>query len=358
MSMNGASLFWIDTLYNFDLNRSLPLPFDRYRLANEHRTGRGLSISFDFREDMSHHFLTYISSNKISAIHVALGYYYSFLFKLTNGEQDLCTGMNTHGRYRKELMSVIGMFASTIPLRCQLDPHWSFHQLIEHIAHVTTNSMKYSYFPLQHIIAQHPNVSKPVFLDTSFDFHSIEYEAIDTEVMIGKSRFKAMPWPIKTNENEIVSKFDFSLTIQHHLNTNQLSCTIDASLDLFNPDTIHKIAQRFCSMLEQLFLFPDEKMNKPICELSLILPNEKTLITSINNTQVLSSSATCIHYEFVSQVMKYPQKLAVELDEQSLTYSELLYSVQKLSSHLLTNYHIISGNIICQCVERSLSMVG
>ena len=55
--------------------------------------------------------------------------------------------------------------------------------------------------------------------------------------------------------------------------------------------------------------------------------------------------------------IKYSQKLAVELDEQSLTYSELLYYVQLLSLNLLNKHGVIPGEIICQCVERSLSMV-
>ena len=83
-------------------------------------------------------------------------------------------------------------------------------------------------------------------------------------------------------------------------------------------------------------------MKKPIYELSLILSDERLLMQSMNNTQVLFPSVTCIHHEFVCQVMKYPQKLAVELDEQSLTYSELLYYVQLLSLNLLNNYNIDS----------------
>ncbi|CAM4852073.1 unnamed protein product, partial [Rotaria magnacalcarata] len=99
-------------------------------------------------------------------------------------------------------------------------------------------------------------------------------------------------------------------------------------------------------------------MNKPIYEISLTLPNERLLMQSMNNTQVsFSSPLTCIHHEFVYQVMKHPQKLAVELDEQSLTYCELLYYVQVLSLSLLNEYLITPGEIVCQCVERSLSMV-
>ncbi|CAF1590651.1 unnamed protein product, partial [Adineta steineri] len=79
---------------------------------------------------------------------------------------------------------------------------------------------------------------------------------------------------------------------------------------------------------------------------------------SMNNTQIsFPSSITCIHHEFVCQVMKHPQKLAVELDEQSMTYAELLHYVQILSLHLINKCHVVPGEIICQCVERSLSMV-
>ncbi|CAF4313591.1 unnamed protein product, partial [Adineta steineri] len=86
------------------------------------------------------------------------------------------------------------------------------------------------------------------------------------------------------------------------------------------------------------------------------MPDERLLMQSMNNTQVSFPSITCIHDEFVYQVMKHPQKLAVELDEQSLTYCELLYYVQVLSLTLVNEYHVIPGEVICQCVERSLSM--
>jgi non-ribosomal peptide synthetase component F len=266
--------------------------------------------------------------------------------------------MNTHGRYKEELMSVIGMFVNAIPLRCQLDPYWSFHQLIEHVREITISSLEYSYFPLQRILAQHPNASKPAFLDTSFVFDSTENENMKNDIMIGGSPLRPMPISIKISEDEIKSKFDFALIILHDLNIDQFSCTINASLDLFDAKTIDKIAQRFHSMLYQLFQFTiNDQMKKPIYESSLILPNERLLMQSLNNTEVLFPSATCIHHEFVCQVMKHPQKVAVELDEQSLTYCELLYYVQLLSLNLLCKQGIISGDIICQCVERSLSMV-
>ncbi|CAF4272018.1 unnamed protein product, partial [Adineta steineri] len=121
MSMTGASMFWLDTLLDCNLDRSLSLPYDRYRLLSEHRSGRGTPISFDFGQDLSYDFLNYALTNNIKLQHLALAAYYMFLFKLTNGERDICIGMNTHTRYKDELKSIIGLYENLIPLRCQLD---------------------------------------------------------------------------------------------------------------------------------------------------------------------------------------------------------------------------------------------
>jgi non-ribosomal peptide synthetase component F len=175
--------------------------------------------------------------------------------------------------------------------------------------------------------------------------------------MFYSNELHAMPLSIKISEDEIIVKFDFALTIHHDANNEQLSCTIDGSLDLFDRKTVDKIAQRFHSMLHQLFKATDNQMEKSIYELSLILPDERSLMQSMNNTEMLFPSVSCIHHEFVCQVMKHPQKLIVELDEQSLTYCELLHYAQLLSLNLLNTHGVISGEIVCQCVERSLSMV-
>ncbi|CAF4376668.1 unnamed protein product, partial [Adineta steineri] len=166
------------------------------------------------------------------------------------------------------------------------------------------------------------------------------------EIMIGDSRFSLLPFSIKISEDEIMSKFDFILSFQHDLNLNEFSCTINASLDLFNAETVSIIAQRLQTVLHQQFTSFNSQTNKPVHELSLILSNERYVMQSLNNTQIsFSSSLTCIHHEFVYQVMKHPQKLAVELDEQSLTYCELLHYVQILSLTLLNEYYVFPGDV-------------
>ncbi|CAF1578576.1 unnamed protein product, partial [Adineta steineri] len=234
ISMIGASMFWHDALHDYKLDQSLSLPYDRYRPTNEYRSGFGTSISFNLDRDLCDTFLDYTSSQNISLEHLALTMYFVFLFKLTNGDTDLCFGMNVDGRYRDELRSVIGMFVNAIPLRCQLDPQWFLHKLVKHVQEILINSRKYSYFPLQRLLDQHPYASKTAFLDTSFEFMRYSSQDLGKDMIIGDSHLSVMPISIKISEDDTISKFDFILGIQHDLDMNQLSCTINASLDLFD----------------------------------------------------------------------------------------------------------------------------
>ncbi|CAF4373799.1 unnamed protein product, partial [Adineta steineri] len=198
------------------------------------RTGRGTSISFQFDNDLSKAFLTYASTYNIKLEYLALASYYTFLFKLANNENDICIVMNNHGRSKLELMSIIGMFVNALPMRCQINSNHSFHEFVKHVQTIATQTFEHSYFPLQRILAQHPHISRPTFLDVFFGFVSFSTEHNHDEVTVGGVPIYTMPYSIQINTDEIASKFDFSLSIIHDTITDQLSCSIEASLDLFN----------------------------------------------------------------------------------------------------------------------------
>jgi non-ribosomal peptide synthetase component F len=357
MSVTGASIFWLDALHDCRLDQPLALPYDRHRLASEHRTGRGTSMCFDFGQDLSHHLLNYASSVEIKLEDLMLALFYAFLFKVTGGERDLCVGSNIEGRYSADLRSVIGMFVNAIPLRCRLDPHWSCHQLVGDVQALASNCRKYSYFPLQRILAQYPSVAKPAFLDVSFVCATRDDDSQKNGVVIGGSRLDVKSSSIVIGEAEIMSKFDFSLTVQHDVVSDKLACVIDASLDLFDVQTIDLVAQRLHSMLHHFCESLTSRSTVSIYELPITLPGERLITRSMNHTHLLATRGTCVHHEFAWRAMQHPQKLAVELDEQSLTYSELLYYSQRLSLHLLWHYGVKPDDVVCQCVERSLAMV-
>ena len=348
--MAMASAFWLETLRDYEMNRPLALPFDRHRLSDEQRTGRGTSASFDFGEDLSRAFLAYATMSNTTPELLSLACYFAFLFKLTNGERDLCLTMETHARYNEQLHSIIGMFLTLLPCRIQLDPSLSFEHLVAQVRHLYFSILEHSLYPLQRIIGTH---QAPAFLDTRFHFitvaEDVEHLKLDGTLLQSQAFAK----------DDHLTNFDMLLTFVHNPSTG-MSCSLICSQDLFDQTTVQTLADRFSCLLHRLFDSTATSVTKQsLCQLSIILPKEEPLIHSLKHNGIsrLQAPYSTIIELFNQQALSQPQKLSVELDEQSLTYSELFFYAQQLALLLIDGHDVKAGDIVCQCVERSLSMV-
>ncbi|CAF1566511.1 unnamed protein product [Adineta steineri] len=168
------------------------------------------------------------------------------------------------------------MFVSTLPYRMQLDPSWSFDEVVKYVQEKCLSILTHSHYPLQHILGDNRlNQSNVSFLETMFDFISVSKDVKHlclNDVNLEK---------ISLEQSTEVSKFDFSLTFEYNpLSDNKrLSCSFICSSDLFEKSTISKIAQRFEYMFEQLFQTQPSNttvmnVSSSINKLSLILPEE------------------------------------------------------------------------------------
>ncbi|CAF1664970.1 unnamed protein product, partial [Adineta ricciae] len=349
LDMSTSGDFWRAQLDGYDLERGLVLPVDRHRLSNNERSGRAWVGQFSFDDDLSRSFLSFASSHNVTLFQLGLATFYAYLFKLTGGQQDLCVGSINANRYRVELRDLIGMFVATLPYRVQLDPNGSFEQLVEQVRDRCLSILEHSHYPLQHIIGSH---HAPAFLETMFDFITIESN--DEQMSLDGAVLESVP----LEQSDSIAKFDMMVTLVHSQSTG-ISCSIVCSQDLFDDTTVQLMTERFSCLLHHLFnsaLFTTEK--QPLHQLSLILPHEQLLIDAMKNNDNHRPSSTdqTISQLFCEKVSSYSQKVAVDLDEQSLTYSELLVYAQHLAVVLIDTHGVKEGDIVCQCVERSLSM--
>ncbi|CAF1667671.1 unnamed protein product, partial [Adineta ricciae] len=350
LDMSASADFWRAQLDGYDLERGLVLPVDRHRLSNNERSGRAWVGQFSFDDDLSRSFLSFASSHNVTPFQLGLATFYAYLFKLTGGQQDLCVGSINANRYRVELRDLIGMFVATLPYRVQLDPNGSFEQLVEQVRDRCLSILEHSHYPLQHIIGSHHT---PAFLETMFDF--VTDESNIERVNLGGTVLQS----ISADLFDHVAKFDMMVTFVHNQSTG-ISCSLVCSQDLFDDTTVQLMTERFSCLLHHLFnsaLFATEK--QPLCQLSLILPHEQLLIDAMKNNDNHRPSSTdqTISQLFCEKASSYSQKVAVDLDEQSLTYTELLVYAQHLAVVLIDTHGVKEGDIVCQCVERSLSMV-
>jgi hypothetical protein len=276
MDVTSSREFWHSQLEGYNLERSLSLPVDRHRSSTGQRSGFASTFQISFDNNISTAFLNYASLHQVTPFQLGLATFYAFLFKLSHGETDLCITSINANRYRTELQNMIGMFVATLPYRIELDPQWSFDELVKHVREKSLSILEHSHYSLQQILADFQlNQSNVSFLETMFDFITVS-TYVDS-FSLNDTNLKQ----ISIGQPYQMAKFDFSMTFIYNSisNENQLSCFLVCSSDIFDKITVTHFAQRFEYFLDQIFgTEPNANMRDDsiisINKLSLILPEE------------------------------------------------------------------------------------
>jgi hypothetical protein len=283
IDMTPSRKFWYSQLEGYNIENRLSLPVDQHRLSSDGRSGYASVSQISFDNETSQSFLDYASSHEVTPFQLGLATFYAFLFKLAHGQNDLCISCLNANRHRTELQNMIGMFVSTLPYRLQLDPQWSFDELVQYVREKCLSILEHSHYPLQNILADfHLNESNTGFLDTLFDFITVSYGTNQLSLDGGSLQ----PVPLKRLSE--VAKFDFMLTFLYNptSNNSKLSCRLVCSRDVFDETKVTNIAERLKHLCEQIFssisiVSRIDTGLTTISKLDLILPLELKEIENI-----------------------------------------------------------------------------
>ena len=276
IDMTPLREFWHSQLEGYNMECPLSLPIDRYRLLTDQRSTASYDVEVTFDKDILTAFLSYASLHGITPFQLALSTFYVFLFKLTNGQNDLCMSCLNANRYRNELQNIIGMFVATLPYRIHLEPHWSFDELAKHVREKCLSILEHSQYPLQHILADNRlNHSNVPFIETFFQLATFtsDYDLLT----LHNASLELVPLSTLLEE----ALFDFELSFLYNPTSDHsgLSCNFVGSCDLFDETKFNKITRCFKYFYSQLFTISSgvmvtDKFRIPIKNLSLVLPEE------------------------------------------------------------------------------------
>ena len=360
LDMKEAEKYWSQLLQGYDREKQFRLPYD-YHIETSQRSGRGNRVYIEINSDLIHQMSQYANQMNISMFQLCLACFYVYLFKLTNDE-DLCIGSVNSNRYRPELQSVIGMFVNLLPYRLKLDiRQTTFEKLIQYIQQLSSEILSYGYLPYQEIIKlhKHSNESSGLlpYVQVLLQYNEDQLSN-SSDIILDNDQTCLIHVALS---DSLTTKFDLVLSIGYTPDISsdkRLTCSFHYSSDLFKGETVELMSKRFEQLLIQLFGSSFKKNEQPLYELSLILPFEQQILHDLNETTTkFDYSTDCVHHLFVQQSQQYSQKVALILDEQCLTYAELLYYVQLVAMHLIDDFDVKRQEIICQCVERSIEMV-
>ena len=135
--------------------------------------------------------------------------------------------------------------------------------------------------------------------------------------------------------------------------STHLDCRFRFSTDLFDDDTIARLATHLKILLEGIVSDPNQK----ISVLPLLAPSERRqILDEWNRTEGEYRTELCLHELFEEQVERTPTAVAVEFEETKLTYRELNERANQLA-HYLRSAGAGADVLVGVCIERSAELV-
>ena len=234
-----------------------------------------------------------------------------FLSKLS-GQNDIVVGTPVMGRSKEYMQDLIGLFINTLALRNSIRGNQSFTELLLQVRKDVLSAYQNQDYQFENL-AEDLEINTDASRNPLFDIVFVFEEALDKNAYNrSKSGLAIQPYGLKGS----TSKFDLTLFV---LETKDgFSLAFEYRSRLFKAATIERFASYFKHVLNQLVLSPDLPLN----QLELLLPEDKVLINSVNNTK-RSYNETSVPEEFQLQVHQNPDRIAVVNKDFFISYKYL-----------------------------------
>ncbi|MEI8257033.1 MAG: amino acid adenylation domain-containing protein, partial [Deltaproteobacteria bacterium] len=245
-------------------------------------------------------------------------------------------------RTRSEFEPMIGFFVNTLAVRTDLSGEPTFRGLVKRVKDGVLGDFAHQAIPFERVVeaVQPPRDSArtPLF-QTMFVFQNTPTES----VRFGDAEIESV------HQDFGIAKFELTLTMWE---TSQgLGGVFEYSTDLFDRETIERLAGHFGRLLEQL-------ISNPECAASsveLLDAPERAQIAAWNATDREYATGT-VHGLIEQQARKTPEAIAVEDESRAVTYAALDRESNQLA-HWLRENGVGRGALVGVCLERSVEMV-
>ena len=280
--------------------------------------------------------------------------FHALLHRYT-GAPEIPIGTPLAGRSEPEFENTVGYFVNPVILSAPVNTGTTFRQHLAAMRETIIAAQEHGDFPFIELVrrlrperdtSRTPlfqvmlNLIKTAQIGVAGDM----LHAGGNDLRLGSLQLAA--FPLEQHE----AQFDLDLTL---LDTgNAMPASLSYSVDLFEAETVSRIAEHFLTLLSAVMEDPDRK----ISDLPLLAPEEQAKVLVDWNATATAYPETTIHRLIEEEVRRSPQATALVLEERGMSYSELNYRANQLANYL-RNLGVGPDTLVAVCIERSFEMV-
>ncbi|MBC8756870.1 amino acid adenylation domain-containing protein [Kordia sp. YSTF-M3] len=311
----------------------------------ETQSQKGKLYQFYLDETLSEKLEEQAKKHDASLFMLLIAIFKILLYKYS-GQTDISIGTAIANRTAKEVEPLIGFFANTIVLRNNLDLNIPFAEFLKNVKETTLEAYENQDVPFEKIVSEVADKQvtnrNPLF-DVGFTLQNNPV-AKNTELTDLSL--------LEEDYEHDSAKVD--LTVGVIRVGKELNVDFEYCSDLFNEETIKKMANHFKALLSIFTADP----NKLIGNSSILEASDKNEILSRYNTLEinLDKNETILDI-FRNQAKLNPNQAAIiVLDKQLITYKELDEKSNQFA-HYLAHKGVKKGDMIPLLLENSFSMM-
>ncbi len=260
------------------------------------------------------------------------------------GQDDIAVGTYIANRNRAEVEQLIGFFVNSLIMRTDLSGNPPFREALARVKETALGAYAHQDMPFEtlvEVLQPDRDLSRNPLFQVIFQL----FNAPNVEMGSEESQ------PNAPRVEKRSSTFDLGFNVWE--TPDGLRGAIEYSTDLFEPETIERMAGHYNNLLESIILDPWT----PIQQLPMLSEQEMhRAVHEWNATSAALDTGLSVVDQFRARVAEHPEKVALISREHRITYLELAARAGELARSLESR-GAGPGCLIGICLERSVAAV-
>lgn len=330
--------YWVSLLN--DEIPTIDLPSNKKRPKEKTYTGKCLGTHIS-KEVVSK--LQNFSKNRGGSLFMGLLTTAKILLHHYSGEKDIVVGNPIAGREHGDLENQIGVYINSLALRNQIDQSKNFIQLYDQIRTNTLKALEHQMYPFDKLLEdlnfRREANRNPVF-DILINYLGTSEKSKDGIIgdeiqVLGK---KMLLFDVEIDFTEVAGGVDFLIRYNN---------------DVYEYEMIKSFMLHYKRLLYNLL----NDSENSIGSVDYLFDDEKdVLINQFNDTQVNYNLDSTVIDLFKLQVDNKRDSIAIEFENEKLTYKELDEKSDYLANYLMKN-GVKEEDLVAICLEKRIEMI-
>ncbi|MCB2407701.1 non-ribosomal peptide synthetase [Hymenobacter lucidus] len=339
------SAFWQNAFADAVPTLELPTDFHRPEL----KTYQGSVHSFQFSPAASRS-IRQVAAQAGVTLFTTLMTGVKVLLKKYANQNDIVVGTPVAGREQHQLQDQIGFYVNTLPIRTQLAGEASFEVLLRQEREAILQAFEFQAYPFELLVESlglKRNLSRSPLFDVMVVLQNIDERPHSSkwQVLPGL-QFEPLPLPSGT------AKYDLTFTFEE--TPAGLALGVEYNTSLFRKDTVERLTAHLSRLFAQVAAQPAIAVK----DISLLDAGEVALLASkADQTQVRYDQTATIVSLFARAVQAYPDRTALVVGEQQLSFRDLDMRSGQLARQLVQEHGVQPQDLVVLHFSRSEWMI-